>query len=168
MADGLAGGVFERTGRGIGTDVCRVGGSKAEGTVVVNVDLLATGDRNILLLLAHTYTVQPTINWPGYRTHQSTTVTNKSRTLALRARSHLGHGLGTVSRGLLAEPEVAAGGVHGEEVDFRGGAGGHDGESTLGAFVAGVREGQGQREDGEDSGELHFVCRSIYTSVASL
>lgn len=54
VADRLPGGVFEGTGRGIGTHVCRVGGGKAEGAVAVNVDLLTTGDRYILLLLAHT------------------------------------------------------------------------------------------------------------------
>ena len=53
VADGLTGGVFEGTGRGTGAGVCRVGGGEAEGAVVVNVDLLATGDRDILLLLAH-------------------------------------------------------------------------------------------------------------------
>ena len=91
------------------------------------------------------------------RTHQSSTITHKSGTLALRTGGHLSHGLGTVSRSLLAEPEVAVGGVHGEQVDWGGGAGGHDGEGALGALVAGVGEGQGQGEDGEDCGELHFV-----------
>ena len=52
---------------------------------------------------------------------------------------------------------MAVGGVHGEQVDWGGGAGGHDGEGALGALVAGVGEGQGQGEDGEDCGELHFV-----------
>ena len=53
VTERLAGGVFKGTHRGAGTSGCRVGGSKAEGTVVVNVNLLTTGDRNILLPLAH-------------------------------------------------------------------------------------------------------------------
>lgn len=68
VTDRLSGVVFEGTGRGTWTHVCRVGGSKAEGTVVVNVDLLATGDRDILLLLAHTpYTPHRPKRRPGYR-----------------------------------------------------------------------------------------------------
>lgn len=66
-------------------------------------------------------------------------------------------GDGRIGVGVATEPEVAAGGIEGQQVDGRSRAGRDDAEGSIGA-VGLLRAGDGshQRGEGENSRELHL------------
>lgn len=129
VSEWRAGAVDKGTGRGARGDGARVSGGEAEGTAGVNVDALAAGDGDVQGVRA---------GEPGGG--------------AWGAAADLLDGLRAEGGGGLAEPEVAVGCIHGEQVDGRAGAGGHDGEFRAVAGVVAVAVAVAIVADGDADG----------------
>jgi hypothetical protein len=132
----VAGSVDEGAGRGASGHVGGVRGGEAQSTGAVNVDSLATGDRDIKSVLA---------------------VDDGVVGAARAARNNLA---GAVGGALSTKEKVRAGGSQREEMDGRARASGDDTKSTVGILSLGgtnARAGEGSDEGNErqKSGNLH-------------